>query len=74
VIGGLLVATFYTLFFVPVMYSLQNRVHYRKVERGRDYGAEVEVVSGLAGGETVVVYPGDALPDGQEVEPVAAPK
>jgi hypothetical protein len=52
----------------------QNRVHYRKVERGRDYGAEVEVVSGLSGGETVVVYPGDALPDGQEVEPVAAPK
>jgi RND family efflux transporter MFP subunit len=59
--------------FVPVL-DRQNRVHYQKVERGRDYGAEVEVVTGLAGGETVVVYPGDALPDGQEVEPVAAPK
>jgi hypothetical protein len=49
-------------------------VHYSKVERGRDYGAEVEVLTGLKGGETVVVYPGDALPDGQQVDPVPAPK
>ncbi|HMC90460.1 MAG TPA: efflux RND transporter periplasmic adaptor subunit [Gemmataceae bacterium] len=59
--------------FVPVL-DQQKRVHYRKVERGRDYGAEVEVLTGLDGGETVVVYPGDALPEGQEVEPVPAPK
>jgi hypothetical protein len=44
------------------------------VERGRDYGAEVEILTGLDGGETIVVYPGDALPEGQEVEPVPAPK
>jgi RND family efflux transporter MFP subunit len=59
--------------FVPVL-DQQNRVHYHKVERGRDFGAEVEVLTGLTGGETVVVYPGDALPEGQEVEPVPAPK
>ncbi len=59
--------------FVPVL-DQQNRVHYRKVERGRDYGAEVEILTGLDGGEAVVVYPGDALPEGQEVEPVPAPK
>ncbi len=59
--------------FVPVL-DQQNRVHYHKVERGRDYGAEVEVLTGLNGGETIVVYPGDALPEGQEVEPVPAPK
>jgi RND family efflux transporter MFP subunit len=44
-------------------------VRYRKVQLGRDYGAEVEVVTGLEGGETVIVHPGDALPEGQEVEP-----
>jgi RND family efflux transporter MFP subunit len=59
--------------FVPVL-DQQNRVHYREVGRGRDYGAEVEILTGLEGGETVVVYPGDALPEGQQVEPVAAPK
>ncbi|HEV3259763.1 MAG TPA: efflux RND transporter periplasmic adaptor subunit, partial [Gemmataceae bacterium] len=31
---------------VPVL-DQQNRVHYRKVERGRDYGAEVEILTGL---------------------------
>jgi RND family efflux transporter MFP subunit len=53
---------------VPVLDS-ENKVHYRKVQTGRDYGAEVEVVTGLEGGETVVVHPGDALAEGQQVEP-----
>ncbi len=59
--------------FVPVL-DQDNRMHYRKVERGRDYGAEVEVLTGLDGGETVAVYPGDALLDGQDVEPVPGTK
>ena len=59
--------------YVPVL-DEQQRVHYRKVIRGRDYGADVEVVNGLDGGETVVVYPGDALAEGQQVEPVAVAK
>jgi RND family efflux transporter MFP subunit len=46
-------------------------VRYRKVRLGRDYGAEVEVISGLEGGEAVVVHPGDALPEGQKVEAVS---
>jgi RND family efflux transporter MFP subunit len=45
-----------------------NTVRYRKVQTGRDYGLEVEVVSGLEGGETVIVHPGDALAEGQKVE------
>ena len=45
-------------------------VRYRKVRLGRDFGIDVEVVSGLEGGETVIVHPGDALPEGQKVEPV----
>jgi RND family efflux transporter MFP subunit len=51
-----------------------NAVRYRKVQLGRDYGAEVEVVTGLEGGETVVVHPGDALTEGQQVEPAAVAK
>ena len=51
----------------------QNRVHYRTVQLGRDFGAEVEVLGGLNAGETVVVHPGDALPEGTVVQPVALP-
>jgi RND family efflux transporter MFP subunit len=52
----------------------RRRVHYRAVELGRDYGNEVEVIAGLKAGETVVVHPGDDLPEGAVVEPVALPK
>jgi RND family efflux transporter MFP subunit len=46
-----------------------NTVRYRKVQLGRDFGTEVEVVTGLEGGETVIVRSGDALAEGQVVEP-----
>ena len=49
-------------------------VRYRKVQLGRDYGAEVEVVAGLEGSESVIVRPGDALPEGQQVELAQAAK
>jgi RND family efflux transporter MFP subunit len=55
--------------FVSVLDG-DHRVQYRKVQSGRDYGAEVEIVTGLEGGETIVVHPGDALTEGQQVEPV----
>ena len=48
----------------------QHRVHYRTVQLGRDFGAEIEVIAGLKDGETVAVHPGDALPEGTVVEPV----
>jgi RND family efflux transporter MFP subunit len=48
----------------------QNRVHYRTVQVGRDYGAEVEVLAGLTAGDTVVAHPGDDLPEGTAVDPV----
>ena len=57
---------------VPVVDD-KNIVHYVKVELGHDFGAEVEVTAGLEGGETVVVHPGDAVPDGTLVEPVSTP-
>ncbi|HEV3022645.1 MAG TPA: efflux RND transporter periplasmic adaptor subunit [Pirellulales bacterium] len=48
----------------------QHRVSYRKVEMGRDFGTDIEILSGLHDGETVLVYPGDQLPVGTEVDPV----
>jgi RND family efflux transporter MFP subunit len=49
----------------------QRRVHYRTVQLGRDYGADIEVLDGLAAGETVVLHAGDDLPEGTLVEPVS---
>ena len=43
------------------------------VTLGRDFGSTVEVVSGLTGGEAVVVNPPDSLADGQSVS-IAEPK
>jgi RND family efflux transporter MFP subunit len=51
-----------------------HKVHYLPVRLGRDYGAEVEVVAGLTAGQTVVVRPGDDLPEDSAVEPVSATK
>lgn len=50
----------------------QSAIRYRPVKVGRDFGAQVEVVTGLAGGETVVLRPGDDMPEGTLVDPVAA--
>jgi RND family efflux transporter MFP subunit len=47
-----------------------QKVRYRAVQLGRDYGAEVEVIAGLSGNETVVLHPGDDLPEGAAVEAV----
>jgi multidrug efflux pump subunit AcrA (membrane-fusion protein) len=49
-------------------------VHYRKVVLGRDYGTEVEIITGLSEGDRIVVHPGDALPDGTTVKPVPPSK
>ena len=43
------------------------------VTLGRDFGSTVEIVSGLTGGEAVVVNPPDSLADGQAVS-VVEPK
>jgi RND family efflux transporter MFP subunit len=51
----------------------EHRVHYRDVQLGRDYGAEIQVLGGLTEGEQVVVHPGDDLPEGTIVEPMLVP-
>jgi RND family efflux transporter MFP subunit len=43
-------------------------VHYQKVSVGRDFGAEVEVSSGLQGGELLVANPGDEASEGAVVK------
>jgi RND family efflux transporter MFP subunit len=53
---------------IPVLDN-DKRVRYHKVQTGRDFGTVVEVITGLDGGETIVVHPGDALAEGQQVEP-----
>jgi multidrug efflux pump subunit AcrA (membrane-fusion protein) len=48
----------------------RQKVSYRDVQLGRDYGAEVEVTAGLRGGEAVILHPGEDLPEGAAVQAV----
>jgi RND family efflux transporter MFP subunit len=47
-----------------------NHIHFQPVELGRDYGAHIEIFSGLAAGDRVVVNPTDDVREGAEVNPV----
>lgn len=46
----------------------ENRVHFRDVKVGNDFGSEIEIQSGLSAGDLVVMHAGDAVKDGVEVE------
>lgn len=46
-----------------------RKVHFHKITLGRDYGAEIEVNSGLNAGDMVVLNPTDAIHEGVTVEP-----
>ncbi len=46
-----------------------NRIHFKEVTLGRDLGSEVEILSGLSEGETVVLNPTDAVREGAVIEP-----
>jgi membrane fusion protein, multidrug efflux system len=45
-----------------------NTVHFRQVAVGRDFGTEVEVLTGVSGGEQVVTNPSAQLTDGAIVQ------
>jgi len=49
-----------------------NRVALITVAAGRDFGDTIEILSGLSGGERVVLNPPDSLIDGQTVRVAAA--
>lgn len=56
--------------FVAVV-DKNNRVQFRKIEVGRDYGTEIEAVNGLTEGEQVVVNPSDDVKNGVVVKAIA---
>jgi len=45
-----------------------DTVHYRKVQMGKDYGAEVELIAGLTGEETIVLNASWDLAEGVHVQ------
>jgi RND family efflux transporter MFP subunit len=49
-------------------------VHFRKVDLGRDYGDQLEVLGGLKKGERVVVSPGDVVRENVKVKPILVGK
>jgi multidrug efflux pump subunit AcrA (membrane-fusion protein) len=53
--------------------SDQKKIHIVNVNVGRDYGAEIEVTSGLRGDEYVVVNPSDVVEEGALVKAVQVP-
>jgi multidrug efflux pump subunit AcrA (membrane-fusion protein) len=50
-----------------------KKVHYEKVVIGRDYGNEVDIITGLEAGATVIVNVADGLQEGAQVNTQAAP-
>jgi RND family efflux transporter MFP subunit len=51
-----------------------GRVHFARIQLGRDFGDHLEVLSGLEDGQQIVVNPSDAIREGARVKPVAAPE
>ena len=49
-----------------------RKMHYQKVTVGRDYGTEVEIISGLSGAEALITNPTGDLAEGTPVQFVAA--
>ena len=45
-----------------------KKVHFQKIEVGRDYGQQIEVISGLSEGQTVIVNPSDEIREGVTVK------
>ena len=67
---GILTASVATwqLVFLPLLASLTERMGWRiALALGRDFGDQVQVTAGLAGGEAVVVGDPPPLRDGQPV-------
>jgi RND family efflux transporter MFP subunit len=49
----------------------KHTIHFQKVVVGHDYGASLEILSGLRVGENVVVNPNDTVVEGAKVNPVS---
>jgi RND family efflux transporter MFP subunit len=49
-----------------------NAVHFQRVVVGRDFGSDIEVLSGLTAGDQVIANPNDAVQEGVKVHPILA--
>lgn len=47
-----------------------GKVHFTRIQLGRDFGDRLEALSGLEEGQQIVVNPGDAVREGATVKPV----
>jgi RND family efflux transporter MFP subunit len=47
-----------------------DHVHFQRVVIGRDYGSNIEILSGLSAGQRVIANPNDAVQEGVKVHPV----
>jgi multidrug efflux pump subunit AcrA (membrane-fusion protein) len=47
-----------------------NAVHFQRVTVGRDYGSQIEILSGLSAGQRVIANPNDSVQEGVKVHPV----
>src|SRR5579862_1787522 len=47
-----------------------DTVHFQHVVIGRDYGSEIEILSGLSAGQRVIANPNDSVQEGVKVHPV----
>jgi multidrug efflux pump subunit AcrA (membrane-fusion protein) len=50
--------------------SSDNAVHFQRVVIGRDYGSDIEILSGLRAGQRVIANPNDSVQEGVKVHPV----
>src|SRR5579863_15021 len=48
----------------------KNAVHFQRVVIGRDYGSQIEILSGLNAGQHVIANPNDSVQEGVKVHPV----
>lgn len=53
--------------------TADQKVHYTKVIIGRDYGNDLDIISGLEPGATIIVNVADGLQEGAQVHTQAAP-
>jgi len=49
-------------------------VHFKKIQVGRDYGDQIEVLGGVQKGERVIISPGDVVRENAKVRPVLVGK
>src|SRR4029077_19552416 len=45
----------------------QHRVHLKSIMQGRDFGTEIEVLTGISAADTLIVNPPDSIADGTPV-------